>query len=413
VNRTLAAILILVVIGSGAAGLAHADQISGKIAVEAGDYTRIDTPVSVVLEGIDAVELGLEEIRGEERSTVMAQIEDGNPRRLWWFLSGVTKPGEKRCYELVAGRSLAEQSSTVDVRKNDSSLEIRIGDKSVLRYNHAPVPPPQGAGELYTRSGFIHPLWSPGGEVLTWMHPTDHIHHMGLWNPWTKTRFEGRDVDFWNLGKGEGTVRFAGFDSIRPGPVFGQFCALQEHVDLSAPGGQKPALNETLTVRVWNTGTESNYWLLDYTTSQRCASSSPVQLLKYRYGGLGFRATQMWHESNSDYLTSDGKSRKDGHGTRARWCNVFGSTDKGDSGVLFMSHPENREHPEPMRIWPEGHVFFNFCPVQNKDWTLEPGNEYFLRYRMYVYEGSIGPEQAERLWRDFAYPPKVTLEKTK
>ena len=399
-------------IGSAAVGLAHADQISGKITVEAGDYTRIDTPVSVALEGIDAVELGLEEIRGEERSTVMAQIEDGNPRRLWWFLSGVTKPGEKRCYELVAGRPLAEQPS-VDVTKNDSSLEIRIGDKGVLRYNHAPVPPPQGASELYTRSGFIHPLWSPGGEVLTWLHPADHIHHMGLWNPWTKTRFEGRDVDFWNLGDGEGTVRFVRFDSVRPGPVFGEFRALQEHVDLSAPGGEKPALNERLSVRVWNTGTENNYWLLDFTTRQRCASSSPVQLLKYRYGGLGFRATQKWNESNSDYLTSEGKGRKDGHGTRARWCSVFGSTDKGDSGVLFMSHPENREHPEPMRIWPEGHVFFNFCPVQNEDWTLEPGNEYVLKYRMYVYQGSIGPEQAERLWQDFACPPKVTLEKTK
>jgi hypothetical protein len=138
-----------------------------------------------------------------------------------------------------------------------------------------------------------------------------------------------------------------------------------------------------------------------------------VHLLKYRYGGLGFRATEKWHEGNSDYLTSEGRGRKDGHGTRARWCSVSGSTDKGDSGVLFMSHPDNREHPEPMRIWPEGYVFFNFCPVQNRDWTLEPGNEYVLKYRLCVCEGSIGHEQAERLWQDFACPPEVTLEKTK
>lgn len=411
-NRTLSTVLILIAFGSGVVRLAGGGEILGKITVEAGGYTRIGTPVSVALKGIDASQLGLEKIKGDQRSTVIAQIEKGEPRRLWWILSGVTKPGEKRCYELVAGRPLAEQSS-VDVTKNDSSLEIRIGHKGVLRYNHAPVPPPEGASALYTRSGFIHPLWSPGGEVLTWMHPTDHIHHMGLWNPWTKTRFEGRDVDFWNLGKGEGTVRFAGFDYIRPGTVFGEFCALQEHIDLSAPGGEKATLNERLSVRAWNTGTESNYWLLDFTTRQRCASSSPVQLVKYRYGGLGFRATQMWDQSNSDYLTSEGKSRKDGHGTRARWCNVFGSTDKGDSGVLFMSHPENREHPEPMRIWPEGHVFFNFCPVQSKDWIMEPGNEYVLKYRMYVYDDSIGAEKAERLWQDFACPPKVTLEKTK
>jgi len=404
---------MLVVVGSGATGLAGTDEILGKITVEAGGYTRIDTPVCVGLERIGAAELRLEKIRGGERSPVVKQIEEGNPRRLWWILSGVTKPGEKRCYELVAGRSFAERASFVDMNKGESSLEVQITGRKVLRYNHGAVRPPEGASELYTRSGFIHPLWLPGGEVLTWLHPADHIHHMGLWNPWTRTRFEGRDVDFWNLGKGEGTVRFAKFDYITQGPVFGEFCALQEHVDLSAPGGEKAALNERLSVRVWNTGTESNYWLLDYTTRQRCASSSPVQLLKYRYGGLGFRATEQWDQSNSDCLTSEGKGRKDGHGTRARWCNVFGSTDKGDLGVLFMSHPQNREHPEPMRIWPEGHVFFNFCPVQNRDWTMEPWKEYVLKYRLYVYEGSIGAEKAERLWQDFAYPPKVTLEKSK
>ena len=61
-----------------------------------------------------------------------------------------------------------------------------------------------------------------------------------------------------------------------------------------------------------------------------------------------------------------------------------------------MSHPANREHPEPMRIWPDGYIFFNFCPIQQKEWTLEPGKEYTLRYRLYVYTGTTAPAVAER-----------------
>ena len=380
-----------------------------KITVEAGKYTRVDTPVSVVLDGISHSEC-LQEIKGSTRIPVIAQLDYSEPtKRLCWILNGTTEAGAKRVYELVVGSS--GFWPLVEVVKNDSFLQLQIGDSEVLRYNHAPVPPPEGASLLYTRSGFIHPLWSPAGEVLTWMHPKDHMHHLGLWMPWTKTKFEGREVNFWDLGKGQGTVRFAEFISTTSGPVFGGFRAIQQHIDLSAPEGEKVALDEELDVRLWNADKSNEYWLLDYVSKQKCASSSPLYLLKHRYSGLGFRATSQWTEANSNYLTSEGKTRKDGHATRARWCNVFGTTEKGPAGIVFMSHPQNYEHPEPMRIWPEGHVFFNFCPVQKADWTLLPDKDYILKYRLCIYSGKINAEMAERFWQDFAHPPEVTLEK--
>jgi hypothetical protein len=382
------------------------------IVVEAGKYARTDTLVSIELDGISVPSgsnLRLEEIKDSKRVPVPSQIEPGSPPQLWWILSGTTKAGGKRIYELVQGPYV--EATTVEVIRNDSFLQFEIDNKKLLRYNHAIVPPPEGTRPLYARSGFIHPLWSPAGEVLTWIHPDDHLHHMGLWMPWTRTEFEGRDVDFWNLGKGQGTVRFVEFASMTSGAVYGGFRAIQEHVDLSAPGGEKVALNEELSVRVWNLGRPNECWLLDYTSRQRCASSSPLYLLKYRYGGLGFRATNQWNENNSNYLTSEGKTRKDGHGTRARWCNVFGSTAKGPAGILFMSHPQNHEHPEPMRIWPEGYVFFNFCPIQKADWTLLPGKDYIFKYRLCVYSGQLTVEQVERFWQDFANPPKIKLER--
>ena len=74
---------------------------------------------------------------------------------------------------------------------------------------HTETLPPEGIDPLYKRSAYIHPLWSPGGEVLTRIQPPDHYHHYGIWNPWTHTHFDTMKVDFWNLAEGQGTVRFA------------------------------------------------------------------------------------------------------------------------------------------------------------------------------------------------------------
>ena len=75
-----------------------------------------------------------------------------------------------------------------------------------------------------------------------------------------------------------------------------------------------------------------------------------------------------------------------------------------------MSHPENREHPEPMRVWPmdanggRGDLFVEFCPIRLKSWVLEPGIKYLLQYRLIVYDGVLKPETAEALWKAYAQP---------
>ncbi|MHC4604708.1 MAG: DUF6807 domain-containing protein, partial [Planctomycetota bacterium] len=385
------------------------------ITVEAGKHARIDTPVSATLEEIpEATSSAV--IRLWERGIwarpvpVPAQIEPGNPARLWWIVRGTTPAGGKRIYQLV--KEPAVKGPEVEVIKDNSVLQIRRGDNKILQYNHAIVPPPEGQSELYNRSGFIHPLWSPTGAVLTDIHPADHIHHVGIWMPWTKTKFEGKAVDFWNLKEGQGTVRFVKFLSTSSGPVYGGFEVEQEHVALKTSAGEKVVLKEVWDVKVYNVGgSEKGYWLWDFVSTQRIVADSPLHLPQYRYGGFGFRAAAEWKDENAAYLTSEGKTRKDGHATRARWCEAAGAIEGKWAGITFMSHPKNFQHPEPMRIWPSGHVFFNWAPSQAGDWVMEPGEEYVFRYRMYVHEGKVKVANAERMWRDYGEPPVVKLEK--
>jgi hypothetical protein len=308
------------------------------------------------------------------------------------------------------------ESSGVGTIDDEGVLEIRRKDRGILQYNHIPVAPPEGRDVLYTRSGFIHPLWSPTGDILTDIHPPDHPHHMGIWMPWTNTEFEGRHIDFWNLGGGKGTVRFKEFVSQTSGPVYGGFSALQEHVDLSSPQGEKVALNEDLAVRVYNVGgPENGYWLWDFVSTQRCAASSPLLQPEYHYGGFGFRATRKWKGENRDYLSSEGKTRQDCDGTRARWCDIYGMIGDKWTGVTVMSHPQNFRHPEPMRIWggKNDYVFLGFAPSRLGDWIMEPGKDYVFRYRFFVHEGKPVVADIERLWNDFAEPPKVKMQELK
>lgn len=398
---------------------AVADEVA-RVEVHTGDFDRLDTPVSICLDGITVNQdhgfIRLYEITDAGDIETPCQLEIGATKRLWWILGGATPAHMLRRFRIVQGDSI-EVLTPITLSLDEHKLLLVKGEKKILQYNHSTVLPPQDVDDIFKRSGFIHPLWSPAGNVMTRIQPPDHYHHYGIWGPWTKTTFEGREVDFWNLAKGEGTVRFAGYLSTIQGAVYAGLQARQEHVVFAKRGGEKVALNELLDIRVWHLGQESAVWLWDYTTRLNCASSSPVLLEAYRYGGgIGFRAAESWTKDNVHVLTSSGSTRREADGSKALWCDVSGENDNGDrSGIVFFSHPDNREHPEPMRVWPEdansgrGDLFFEFCPIRHNSWTVLPGQDYVLKYRMLVYDGEMSAEKANRCSRDFAFPPRVEL----
>lgn len=40
-----------------------------------------------------------------------------------------------------------------------------------------------------------------------------------------------------------------------------------------------------------------------------------------------------------------------------------------------------------------------------------PGKDYSLRYRICTYDGEMTVAEANRLWNDYAYPPRVIVRK--
>jgi hypothetical protein len=383
-----------------------------KITVWSGNYEREDCIVSADVSRLKpsaSSVVVLYEQTPEGRKETASQVyfvKDGTPV-LFWILSGVTPAGATRTF--IAKTKRKKPSATaMEVEDTQKALVLKKDGRPVLQYNYAHLDPPPGVDPAYGRTGgYIHPAWSPAGNVLTHIQPRDHYHHFGIWNPWTHVVYDGKLYDLWNIGDKKGTVRARKVEEIYKGAVFSGFTALLDHYIFNA-GTEEVIMNEYWKVKTWNI---PGGFLWDF--ESHLHPSSLLLLEAYRYAGFGWRGTPEWTKENCEMLTSEGKTRPEIDGTNARWIYVTGDTRTGRSGLLFMGHPENYNFPEPLRIWDQnanggrGDAFINFAPTKNKNWELRPGQHYLLKYRVLTFEGDMTKERANRLWMDFACPPTV------
>ena len=410
--KTILAVTLLL-----ASAWGYSQKIATLEVILPKNSSEVYIPLNVNLDDITYLSdslLTLCEIRKGSRFPVAFQVEQGNPRRLHWIAEAVNVTSGRLVYELVNGKP--GQMTEVEATSDDGTLVIHNGEQNLLQYYFKTLYPPPGIDTAYKRSGFIHPLWAPHGQILTRIQPPDHYHHYGIWNPWTQVLYEGDTVDFWNLNLKQGTVRFARFESIESGAAFSEFRAIHEHVVFKSETEEEVAFNELQSIRVYKPSSNKDIFIVEFTIQMNCAGESPVKILEYRYAGIGWRTTEKWDRYNSMVLTSEGKTRKEADGSKARWCIVQGEIDNDYAGVEMMSFPTNYNYPEPLRIWPEdqygrGDMFANFCPTKDTDWVLYPGQNYVLKYRFLVYNGKLEKDKAETFWTRYAFPPQVKIKK--
>lgn len=392
-----------------------AAKSSLKLTVNARQYDRENSIVMVDISQLgltDGKSVELFETTNGAKVLTPSQvvIEKNKNATIYFILSNKTPKGSFRTYT-VKKTNGEKQTGEMQLVDDEKALTIKSNGKSVLSYNYTLSSLPEGVDEIFRRSGYIHPAYTPSGYVLTEIQPTDHRHHYGIWNPWTKIQYEEAIYDLWNLGSNQGTVRSKDILSRYNGSVMAGFDASLDHI-IKRNGGETKIMDEIWKIKAWNVG---GGFLWDFESVLTPSTESPVLIKEYRYAGFGFRANTHWTRENTEMMTSEGLTRKQIDGSRGRWIYVNGDTDSGKGGILFMDRPENYNFPEPFRIWGEdansvGHVFVNFAPTKNKDWELKPGNTYKLLYRVMTYDGTMTPERAESLWIDFAYPVDVVVK---
>lgn len=121
----------------------------------------------------------------------------------------------------------------------------------------------------------------------------------------------GNEIDFWNLHKKQGTVRFRNFEHVSDNG----FVATLDHVVYPDSPAEKVAMNERLEINIGTTSLPGYY--IDYHTTIRLASPSPITMEAYRYGGICIRTREDWNDQTAEMLTSEGLSRDEADGSRA------------------------------------------------------------------------------------------------
>lgn len=294
-----------------------------------------------------------------------------------------------------------ENSPSVQVKSHDGVIEVSVRGRKVFRYREAVVEPPEGMDARYRRSGYLHPVWTPSGKVVTGDFAEDHPHQHGVFFAWTNTKFQGRAVNFWDQVKGQGRIEHREVISLTSGPVFGELVVKLAHVDLT-PRKPIDVLEEVWRLRVYNTPTDSpTGFLIDFQSEQTCVADEPLKIQQYHYGGMAIRGNTHWLKSGTaDFLTNEGKTRKAGNHSRPVWCDLHGELEGTEAGFTMISAMSNFRFPQPVRLHPKK-PYFCWAPLVVGPFEIAPNETYNSVFRFWVHDGEIVPEAINQLQQNF------------
>ena len=328
--------------------------------------------------------------------------------------SSITKLRRMRSFQLfTALLVLTGPSGVAEVICTQSAdhLVIKRNGRHVLTYNKTDSVP-DGVDPKYARSGFIHPISTPTGRILTDGYPLPHhTHQHGIFFAWTKASFEGKEVNFWEHTPNGATVRHDKVLELTNKEAFAEFRVRLVHVR-----GEKEILHEIWTVRV-----HAKNGFIDFTSEQSCATKSPLILHKYHYGAMAIRGSRQWFDLDfekaqsaatkngtklkvaepCEMLTSEGHTRANGNHTRPQWVSMTGLIDNEPVALTLVPHPSNFRHPQHVRLHPNM-PYFCFIPTVEKGFRIEPNKPWISRYRIVAQDGKPDPARLNKIQSTFA-----------
>jgi hypothetical protein len=232
----------------------------------------------------------------------------------------------------------------------------------------------------------VHPLRAPSGAVLTRDAPEDHPWHHGLW--FTIKYVNGEN--FWEEYDAYGVLRHVGPTTLH----------------WIRPDRETVAIVEERTLTAVDLGDDAH--AIDWDIS--LAPQTDVELDRTEfttwggYGGLALRGRADWTDTR--LLLADGSAHERVLGTPSPWCDLSGTVDGGEAGVLLLDHPDNPRHPVPWygstraaTYGDEGWSnFLNAAFLWDAPLAVAAGRPLALRYRVVAHDGSWSSERCAAEW---------------
>ncbi|MCC6510864.1 MAG: PmoA family protein [Pirellulaceae bacterium] len=314
------------------------------------------------------------------------------------------------CLWLMALANLAP-AQELKVEQTEQTLTVLRGDKAILVYNIQSPPAPAGIDKVYERSGFLHPVYSPKGQVLTAAFPIDHAHQHGIFSAWVNTKYRNQPADFWNLAGKSARVlheRVASTETLSDGSLRIELDLL--HRVLSEPAVD--VLRERWKITVLPS--TEKYNCFDLETIQTAITDEPLVIEKYHYGGVAYRGSVRWllkDDSDGRKLGGEiepnrivnalGQERIEGNHAHARWVSISGQLQGKPAGLVMMDHPRNFRSPQAARVHPTK-PYFVYSPCVDGAFNIDKQHPYHARYRFIVHDQPLSNKQLDKLWQTWA-----------
>lgn len=299
-------------------------------------------------------------------------------------------------------------AQTLDVVETDETIVVRHNSTAVVTYNKVSPPVPRGIDAVYRRSGCLHPIRSPAGQIVTEMFPFDHPHQHGVFSAWVNTTYDGRPVDFWNLAEGTGRVLHERVVSTFESRESSGF-----EVDLLHRVTTQPpvdVLRERWKITVYPT--DGTYHCFDLQTEQTAITAKPLTVNKHHYGGIVLRGPTRWLTAKdnearkradlvrepSDFLNDLGSGRVEGNHQHARWVALGGTIEAKPVSIVVLCHADNVRAPQAARLHPTK-PYFCFAPCVDGPFTIDRDHPFKGRYRYLVTDTEPDAKWIDQQWQ--------------
>lgn len=307
-------------------------------------------------------------------------------------------------FSIPSMTALGDES--LSMTETDDTIRVTLRGKPVLDYIKTARPVPEGVEQHFSRSGYIHPVYTPTGQELTGDYPADHAHQHALFFAWVKSKYNEKNIDFWNQAKGLGRIEFREVVNLSRDEQKVSFSV--KHAFMVMEGAKSvDVLHEVWTVTVYKT--PADHFLFDIVSVQQCVADKPLSLAKYHYGGMSFRGNFQWLKEMGDtetkpgdlqFLTSEGHDRWKGNHTRPNWVALSGRIDGQDVSAAVFCSPKNFRAPQPARIHPNK-PYFCFAPMVEGLFEIAPSEEYVSRYRYLVTSQAVDVNTLQKHWDEY------------
>jgi Family of unknown function (DUF6807) len=348
---------------------------------------------------------------GQVAEAVPLQIASAPGGRIGGSVDWLLPPGQGRERRFVLATRTIPFEPVMQVRRDEASgrWDIREGNQKALSYHYRTVTPLAGllsevdlGNRKYarSRSDYIHPLYGPGGEVLTRDWPPHHPHHRGIYWAWPEVDYRGERGDLHALQRvfARPTGRCTG----RSGPLFAEIDA----ENLWLWEDRQPVVREEALIRAWRADSTGRFLDLDLRFT---ALDEPVAIARREtrhYGGLNIRLAPV----NDQVI----RFHTDPAGTnpRAAWADLAGTFAGASqpSGLAVFQCPANPGYPGEWVKYPELNWFQPTFPASGTRYVLKKDQTLRLRFRLRIHRARVSDRALSEQWAAYATPPEAHLE---